>query len=231
MERIQMVDRVSVLQLRGRILGALLRDARLKAGKSIPETAALIGISPDLFEKYELGGQSISLPELELLAKNLHFPIETLLERQPSDTAAEIRPRIEPAAVIKLRQRIIGATLRQKRLEHQITSEELAGQVGIEKTELDAYELGIKSLPVPLLEAICAKLSCKLSDFLEQSKPVKIVEKSSDENMGVLDLPDEIRSFVGRPINRPYIELAIKLSEMSVERLRAIAEGLLEITY
>jgi len=44
-------------------------------------------------------------------------------------------------------------------------------------------------------------------------------------------MPVEMQVFVSKPINRPYLELAIRLSEMSVDRLRSVAEGLLEITY
>jgi hypothetical protein len=43
-------------------------------------------------------------------------------------------------------------------------------------------------------------------------------------------MPSELQSFVVKPINQPYLELAQRLSEMSVEKLRAVAEGLLEIT-
>jgi hypothetical protein len=39
-----------------------------------------------------------------------------------------------------------------------------------------------------------------------------------------------LQSFVSQPINRPYIELAQRLSEMPTAKLRTIAEGLLEIT-
>jgi len=37
-------------------------------------------------------------------------------------------------------------------------------------------------------------------------------------------------AFVLKPINLPYLELAKRLSEMSVDKLRDVAEGLLEIT-
>ena len=43
-------------------------------------------------------------------------------------------------------------------------------------------------------------------------------------------LPLDMQQFVSKPANLPYLELAQRLSEMSVERLRAVAEGLLEIT-
>jgi hypothetical protein len=44
-------------------------------------------------------------------------------------------------------------------------------------------------------------------------------------------LPLEVRQFVATPVNRPYLELAMKLSSMSRDKLRAVAENLLDITY
>jgi hypothetical protein len=43
-------------------------------------------------------------------------------------------------------------------------------------------------------------------------------------------MPVEMQEFITKPINRPYIEVAMKLSSLSADELRAIAEGLLEIT-
>ena len=39
-----------------------------------------------------------------------------------------------------------------------------------------------------------------------------------------------MQAFLCQVVNRPYLELAMKLSEMSKERLRSVAEGLLDIT-
>ena len=54
------------------------------------------------------------------------------------------------------------------------------------------------------------------------------VQKKAVEDF--LELPVEMQLFVSKPINLPYLELAQRLSEMSVDRLRGVAEGLLEIT-
>jgi hypothetical protein len=43
-------------------------------------------------------------------------------------------------------------------------------------------------------------------------------------------LPVELQDFVSKPINRPYLEIAHRLSEMPADQLRAVAEGLLAIT-
>jgi hypothetical protein len=41
----------------------------------------------------------------------------------------------------------------------------------------------------------------------------------------------ELRQFVAMPVNRPYLELAMKLSNMSRDKLRSVAEDLLDITF
>ena len=46
-----------------------------------------------------------------------------------------------------------------------------------------------------------------------------------------LELPPEIQLFASKPVNLPYLELAMRLSELNAEKLRAVAEVLLEITY
>ena len=50
-------------------------------------------------------------------------------------------------------------------------------------------------------------------------------------NPDFLELPLELRQFVARPVNRPYLELAMKLSDMSKDKLRSVAEDLLDITF
>jgi hypothetical protein len=45
-----------------------------------------------------------------------------------------------------------------------------------------------------------------------------------------LELPDDLQAFLTQPVNRPYLELAVRLSEMSRDKLRSVAEGLLDIT-
>jgi hypothetical protein len=48
--------------------------------------------------------------------------------------------------------------------------------------------------------------------------------------MSLRQLPQDFREFITKPINAPYLDLAMKLSELDVKKLRHVAEGLLEIT-
>ncbi|MCZ7671380.1 MAG: hypothetical protein M5U34_31730 [Chloroflexi bacterium] len=45
------------------------------------------------------------------------------------------------------------------------------------------------------------------------------------------ELPAEMQMFLANPTNMSYMETAKTLSEMDVQRLRLVAESLLEITY
>src|SRR5690242_229750 len=61
--------------LRARILGVLIRDARLATGVSEEETAQALDVSPDLIREWEFGNNPPSLPQLEMLAYYLGIPI------------------------------------------------------------------------------------------------------------------------------------------------------------
>jgi transcriptional regulator with XRE-family HTH domain len=130
----------------------------------------------------------------------------------------------------EIRQRIIGVLLRKSRQEQGIALEELAQQVGIDPAQLERYEFGEEAIPLPILEALAHVLQLKIEAFWDRERLKEHWQIPDPQWQDFQALPEELRSFVCKPINRPYLELAQRLSEMSVEKLRAVAEGLLEIT-
>ena len=83
---------------------------------------------------------------------------------------------------------------------------------------------------MPDLEMLSDKLHQSIKYFEDQHGPVGMWSAQQRAMEDFKELPPEMQIFVSKPINRPYLELAQRLSEMSVEKLRAVAEGLLEIT-
>lgn len=221
----------TVWKLRARILGALLRDARLAAHKELSECAAACGIPPEQYEAYELGKQAPSLPELEALAYFLQVPLEHFWERTTFEETAEDRKIPNLPQLLKLRQRMIGALLRQARLEAGASLEAVAEKMELNPTELEEYELGQKAIPVPQLETLIGLLSRSIREFQDRHGPVGAWLTQQQALQDFQQLPLELQVFVSKPVNRPYLELAQRLSEMDIDRLRALAEGLLEITY
>lgn len=216
--------------LRAKIVGALIREARLAAGKQIEECAQAIGVTNETFEAYELGEQSPSLPELEGMAFDLEIPLEYFWENKPFSSEDRVKKQPNMPQLVAIRNRMIGALIRQARQEANLSLEELTEQTGLPAAMLEAYELGEKPIPVPELETLSGALHRSIREFQDRHGPVGVWITQRQALQDFQRLPVELQEFVSKPVHRPYLELAQRLSEMSVDKLRAVAEGLLEIT-
>jgi transcriptional regulator with XRE-family HTH domain len=112
-----------------------------------------------------------------------------------------------------------------------LTLEDVSGETGIGAEQLKAYEMGQQSAPIHDLQAITNALQVSMDELIDDRGRVGSWLRSQSEFGQFNELPDDVREFILRPINRSYLDLAIRLSGLSVERLRGIAEGILDITY
>jgi transcriptional regulator with XRE-family HTH domain len=220
----------SQITLRTKKLGVLIRDARLTARRSPEECARAMGVTKGIFRAYEEGRRAPSLPELEMLAYSLKLPIEHFWGKASLSGEAPSTDPGELSQLVELRQRMIGALLRQERTNANLSLKALADETGISNARLKAYELGERPIPLPELEAVISILAGRIENFFDQSGPTgKWI--SDEKSMRLfLQLPKDLQGFICQPVNRPYLDLARKLSLMSNEQLRSVAEGLLDIT-
>jgi transcriptional regulator with XRE-family HTH domain len=226
------MDKIQLLiQLRTKKISALIYDARVAAGRSIKDCAEAMGVSKYQFKAYESGEQSPSLPELEVLSYYLNVPLEHFWGAESLSEAPMEKTAQEVENFIKQRNQDLVTRLRQARDEAGLSLDELAENCGIDKDLLGKYELGETTVPVPHLELLARRFNIEISQLFDQSGMISSWRCSQETLDGFMDLPDELKSFVSKPINRAYLELAHRLSSLSVEKLRMVAEGLLEITY
>lgn len=218
------------ISIRSKKLGVLIRDSRLAHNKTVGECAMSIGVSPETFEDYELGEQSPSLPQAELLAFFLNMPFEHFWGATALSEGEDAPNKIDPKQLVALRQRMIGVQIRQTRMGADLTLEDIADRAGISAENLEAYEMGSKPIPLPELEALIVSLNISIRDFQDRHSQIGqwFIQQRAIKDF--LDLSPEVQAFVCKPVNQPYLELAKRLSEMSVDRLRTVAEVLLEIT-
>lgn len=218
------------ITIREKKLGLLIRDARMAERRSIKECADAIGVKPGLFRAYEEGRRAPSLPELEMLVYYLKLPISQFWGKETKSDLSSPVELLDADQLIALRQRMIGARLRQERNNVNISIRQLATDTGINQGRLNSYELGERSIPVPELEVILTALGSRIESLFDQNGPVGQWMTSQRALQKFLELPENMQNFVCQPVNRPYLELAMKLSDMSREKLRSVAEGLLDIT-
>jgi transcriptional regulator with XRE-family HTH domain len=108
---------------------------------------------------------------------------------------------------------------------------EISAATSIPEEQLAKYELGEESVPVPELELIAKTCDVRIEEFFDKKGPIGEWRTKQIAQNQFLDLPEDLRDFVCKPVNKPYLNLAIRLSQLSVDKLRDVAEGLLEITY
>ena len=219
------------LKIRAKKLGLLIRDARQFSGKSVEDCARTIGVTVAVFDEYESGEKSPSLPEVEALAYYLNVPLDHFWGDKALSPTLGTKSQPKLAQVVGLRQRVIGLMIRKARLEIGLSPETLAEKASLTSERLEAYELGEIPIPEPDLELLCSILHRPVKDFFDQHGMVGVWANEQRNVQSYLALSPEMQTFVSKPVNRPYLVLAQRLSEMSVEKLRAVAEGLLEITY
>jgi transcriptional regulator with XRE-family HTH domain len=224
------MDTKSQFAIRSKKLGILIRDARLAARRSVEECAEAMGIRKILFCAYEEGIRAPSLPELETLVYFLDLPMDHFWGKQVKSEQTSQYKNLDLQRLVALRQRKIGALLRQERMNASISVRNLEHATNIPGERIEAYELGERPIPLPELELLVKTLGGRIESFFDRSGPIGQWMMNEQAVQQFLEMPMELRQFVTLAVNRPYLELARKLSNMSRDRLRAVAEDLLEIT-
>lgn len=217
--------------LRRKILGVKIRHLRLRSGLNLKEVGEALGISSGLVSDMELGRRDVTLPQLEVMSLLFNVPVAYFLSDIPLEETKRDFPTLE---TIALRQRIIGVLLRQARLEAGRSQEDLAEVLGVPASRISSYELGKTEIPLPELEILANHVNVSLNYFIDQGLSQNNASGetvSLDEITQFSDLPKDIREFLTNPANLLYIRIAMSLSELSADTLRALAEGLLEVTY
>lgn len=224
------MDSKTQITIRTKKLGLLIRDARLAARRSVPECAQAIGVKSGLFRAYEDGRKAPSLPELETLVYFLDLPIDHFWGKEVRSESAPSYEKLDLTKLLAVRQRKIGALLKQERMNASISIRNLAQDTGISGSRIKAYELGEKPIPLPELEVLITTLGGRIESLFDRSGPVGQWLMDEEAIQNFLQLPAEMRQFIALPVNRPYVELAMKLSNMSRDKLRSVAEDILDIT-
>jgi transcriptional regulator with XRE-family HTH domain len=219
------------LAVKNRIIGVLLNDARRGSARSVQDCAALLSLTEDEYLAFEQGLTSPTLPQLEILAYYFNVPIshfwagDTLAVKRQEDMIKERVPD-----VLMLRQQIIGVQMRQLREDAEMSVEQVAEASGIATEDIQALETGQIALSLSELELLAYTVKSNLDTLIDPHGPVGGWLQAQEDFEAFSELPAEMRQFILKRINRSYLELAMRLSDMEVTKLRTIAESILDIT-
>jgi transcriptional regulator with XRE-family HTH domain len=191
-------------RIRAKMLGVLLRDAREGAARTIGECARLLGVSPAQIEAWEYGDDTPSLPQLELLAYYLDVPVSHFWGTDTLRISRAGRESIQPE-YLNLRNKMIGAQLRQAREEASVTLEELSGTSGVPPDRINSYELGELAPPMHELSTLAGGVNKNVSYFLESSSQIGELLAMREAWKHFSTLPEDVRAFAADPVNIGFI--------------------------
>lgn len=216
------------VEIRSKKLGALIQDARLASRKSVSQCAHLTGVEVEVLRSWEDGLSAPSLPDLEVLAYALKRPLDYFCSNGSTEDEEPLTKSMNLPALIGVRQRMVGALLRQQRENANLSLKALSEQAGISRTQLNEYEMGERPIPLPELEGLLNMCGCQVEELFDQKGPIGqwIVQQNAIQ--GFSQLPPDLQNYISKSENRPYLELAKKLSNMSADKFRSLAEDLLE---
>lgn len=216
-------------RIRAKMIGVLLRDARLNAERTIEDCAYLLRVSPEEMQSWEYGDAVPSLPQLELLAYYLGVPVSHFWGVDTLESTVGRHTDIQ-LDYIALRNRMVGALLRQAREEQNLTLEDLSQVSAVPVEQLNSYELGEIPVPMHELNVLANAVKKNVSYFLEGSGHIGEWLAIREEWKHFTELPEDKRRFVANPRNIGFIEIAIMLSQMPTENLRQVGASILDIT-
>lgn len=149
--------------IRRKIMGTLLRHARVTAGRSQAELAAALHISRYRYGRYERGEREISLPELELVADLCGVPLGYFFDDgvEVEDEGLEISHEVAP----RVKRKLQGVLLRQARELAGKTQKDCAALLGISPRSISKYERGAKEIPASELQVLAPHLGVDVSYF------------------------------------------------------------------
>lgn len=207
-------------------IGAQIRRARMESGRSTRDLAKLAGISSKRLAAMEAGEIEPALGELEAIAHFLDVSIESLLRDDDPETD---EPRKQPdfKMMAALRQRIIGARLKQARLDRDLSITETADKLGLTRAQLHGIEMGKRPLPVSRLLKLIQHYDITVDQLLDLGiGPVGEKQLRVMQHMRFDALPEDVKAFVASASSLPYLQAAMHLSQLPKEQLNSAVKVL-----
>lgn len=220
---------VPVLAIRNKILGTLLKHARLRADRLPDEYAEVFSRPVADILSWENGTIPITLSELEVWAYASGVPLSFFWDENSLPPHRELNEPVHP--IMKIRRKMVGVLLQQSRLISACSLEEIAQAVGVSPERLAECEAGTAELSVAELERAAEACGVRIADFFDEDLFALSDEERRMRNMSRLqELPPDLQEFVLKPSNVLYLKIAKQLSVLSASTLREVAETLLDIT-
>jgi transcriptional regulator with XRE-family HTH domain len=207
------------LELRNRILGAMIMQTRSRKNLSRDDIATMTGLTLEDVTAYELGLAPLPVTDLEEITRLLQIEVHDWIDSYAIPTREMVRPgkSIEPEPV----EEPVHQPVQEAPVVSQSAPVAAAPIPTVPVVEAPVVPAPVETEPIPIMAAPVVPLPLS-------GETVDITQL--DSLLGD-SIPKELAAFISNPVNKQYLLLASNLSHMPADQLRHIAESLLEITF
>ena len=146
-----------------------IKNIRKSMQMSLHDCAKILGTSTKRYLAFEQGEESLSLPELEILALYFGIPVMDCLQGQVNSCIRfSLLEGNKRSVYIQLREKWIRSRLILEIENNNIKLDELAEVLDIPVDKLNGYKNGDFSIPVNDLQIICTYLDLPLNDLFPE---------------------------------------------------------------
>ncbi len=153
-----------------KLMGVLVRHARLTAGRSQAELSAALHISRSRFAEYERGQRDLTIDQLRAIADLCGVPLgyffddRAVVQDEATEMSSPARSRIE--------RKLIGNALRQARQCAGKSQKDCAEELGIPARRVSQYENGERDIPPDEAEAFARFLEVPPAHLTASGAPL-----------------------------------------------------------
>lgn len=210
-------------------LNVKIKSVRKSMLMSLHDCAKILGTSTNRYLAFEQGKESLSLPELEILACYFGMPLMECLEGPLiSSMRFTLLAEDKRKTYINLREKWIRSRIAMEIESEDVKLEELTELLEISPEKMDAYRKGEIPIPFNHLLTISSYLNITLDDFfpeLELGKLKDIQIFSQATGQWNPEFPNEEGAHKDNEVS--YNQLLAALKEIPEEDQAQVAKALL----
>lgn len=195
------------LELRNRVLGAMIMQTRSRKNLSRDDLATMTALSLEEITAYELGILPLPVTDLEEITRILQIEVHDWIDSYAIPTRDMIRPV---------------RTVEPEQVQEQAAQPVPAPVAAEPPTPTSVTPVMPVETPVQVMETVPVTTQAVAGESIEISDLESLLNDR---------IPKELADFIANPVNKQYLLLASNLSHMPADQLRRIAESLLEITF
>lgn len=206
-----------------------LQKAREYRGISLKDCCTLLGIPTNRLLNYEKGKHIPSLTELEALSYVYSVPLAALFFPEEYPDIFKVPDAVQLKQLLKIRQNIISTTLQIAFEKTGKSLKEISRDSGITSSKVKRYFGGDTDIPVDDLQRLSGVLDLDLNNLVDSESPIGLWQDLQKKKIAYAQLPENVRVFLNKKENWPYIDAIENIKLIEPERLESIAESIRQL--